>query len=624
MSLVGSARSAWLRRRRRCYGSRASHVDGRARETADLSPRGVLFRPLRRGRGQPRRRRAAAPGHGRGLRRPGDEGQAPGRGRARGRPAHPRHLLPAQHHLHHPVRPRGHPRPGRPARRRARRHGGGGRHAGAAQGDGAAGRGGRAGPADRPGGQGDRRRPAQPPRAQAGAAARLPDHTSTSWRTRATGSTAGPGPTSTTSTPSTRPATCSSGRTSSSSSRRRSTASSTSPTPWRPSSSSMPDLALLSVIAIVLLALVFDFTNGFHDAANSIATVVSTRVLTPRMAVIWAALLQLRRVPGLPDRGGQHRRQDRRPGRGQRGGDLRRAGRGHRLELPHLVAGAAHLLVARAHRRLRRGRGGQGRLRRPRRRPAWRRPSCSSRCRRCSGWPSASCSCWPACGRSGGRPRPGSTACSAASSCCRRPPSASATAATTPRRPWASSPPCWSAPATSSSRPTATCRCPLWVVLAAYAAIALGTLSGGWRIVKTLGQRITALKPVGGFSAETAAACSLYLATFLGIPVSTTQTITGAIVGVGATRRLSAVRWGVAGRIVWAWVLTIPAAGADRGRHLRDHRLAVRGGRPHPAAAVVRGRVVPRRRRRGRPRRRNRRARPAQPSPAEPVEPAER
>jgi PiT family inorganic phosphate transporter len=101
---------------------------------------------------------------------------------------------------------------------------------------------------------------------------------------------------------------------------------------------------------------------------------------------------------------------------------------------------------------------------------------------------------------------------------------------------------------------------PLWVVLSAHAAIALGTLSGGWRIVKTLGQRITALKPVGGFSAETAAAASLYLATALGIPVSTTQTITGAIVGVGATRRLSAVRWGVARRIVWAWVLTIPAA----------------------------------------------------------------
>jgi PiT family inorganic phosphate transporter len=101
---------------------------------------------------------------------------------------------------------------------------------------------------------------------------------------------------------------------------------------------------------------------------------------------------------------------------------------------------------------------------------------------------------------------------------------------------------------------------PLWVVLLAHAAIALGTLSGGWRIVKTLGQRITALKPIGGFSAETAAATSLYIATFFGIPVSTTHTITGAIVGSGSTRRLSAVRWGVAGRIVWAWVITIPAA----------------------------------------------------------------
>src|SRR6266705_1200130 len=103
---------------------------------------------------------------------------------------------------------------------------------------------------------------------------------------------------------------------------------------------------------------------------------------------------------------------------------------------------------------------------------------------------------------------------------------------------------------------------PFWVVLLANSAIALGSLSGGWRIVKTLGQKITALKPIGGFSAETAAATSLYLATFFGIPVSTTHTITGAIVGAGSTRRLSAVRWGVAGRIVWAWIITIPAAGA--------------------------------------------------------------
>src|SRR5919107_2031742 len=101
---------------------------------------------------------------------------------------------------------------------------------------------------------------------------------------------------------------------------------------------------------------------------------------------------------------------------------------------------------------------------------------------------------------------------------------------------------------------------PLWVVLAAHAAIGLGTLSGGWRIVRTMGTRITKLKPVGGFCAETGAALTLAYVTLTGVPVSTTHTITGAIVGVGATRRLSAVKWGVAGRIVWAWLLTIPLA----------------------------------------------------------------
>jgi PiT family inorganic phosphate transporter len=103
---------------------------------------------------------------------------------------------------------------------------------------------------------------------------------------------------------------------------------------------------------------------------------------------------------------------------------------------------------------------------------------------------------------------------------------------------------------------------PTWVILSAHAAIGLGTLSGGWRIIHTMGQKITRLQPVGGFAAETAGAVSLFTATALGVPVSTTHTITGAIVGVGSTRRLSAVRWGVAGRIVWAWVLTIPASAA--------------------------------------------------------------
>ena len=101
---------------------------------------------------------------------------------------------------------------------------------------------------------------------------------------------------------------------------------------------------------------------------------------------------------------------------------------------------------------------------------------------------------------------------------------------------------------------------PFWLVIACHVAIALGTMFGGWRIVKTMGTRITKLQPIGGFSAETAAACSIISASIAGIPVSTTHTITGAIVGVGATHRLSAVRWGVAGNIIWAWILTIPAS----------------------------------------------------------------
>jgi PiT family inorganic phosphate transporter len=101
---------------------------------------------------------------------------------------------------------------------------------------------------------------------------------------------------------------------------------------------------------------------------------------------------------------------------------------------------------------------------------------------------------------------------------------------------------------------------PLWVILISHFAIAMGTLFGGWRIVKTMGTKITKLQPVGGFCAETSGAITLFGATLAGIPVSTTHTITGAIMGVGATRRLSAVKWGVAGRIIWAWILTIPIA----------------------------------------------------------------
>ena len=106
---------------------------------------------------------------------------------------------------------------------------------------------------------------------------------------------------------------------------------------------------------------------------------------------------------------------------------------------------------------------------------------------------------------------------------------------------------------------------PLWVVLTSHAAIGLGTMAGGWRIVKTMGMKLTKLRPVGGFCAETAGALTLFGVTLTGIPVSTTHTITGAIVGVGSTRRLSAVKWGVAGRIVWAWILTMPMAALIAG-----------------------------------------------------------
>jgi PiT family inorganic phosphate transporter len=124
----------------------------------------------------------------------------------------------------------------------------------------------------------------------------------------------------------------------------------------------------------------------------------------------------------------------------------------------------------------------------------------------------------------------------------------------------------YSAQATFANHPwhflyiTTMDRIPFWVEAWAYGAIALGTLFGGWRIVKTMGQRITKLRPYGGFCAETGGAAAIFLASSFGIPVSTTHTITGAISGVGATQRISSVRWGLAGRIVWAWILTIPAA----------------------------------------------------------------
>ena len=319
----------------------------------------------------------------------------------------------------------------------------------------------------------------------------------------------------------------------------------------------MPRLVFRFWSDLIAVALLFDFLNGLHDAANSIATIVSTRVLRPQYAVLWAAFFNFvaflvfgLHVANTIGTGIIE------PERDRRAGDLRRAGRRHRLESDHL--GARHSVEQFA---------------------------CADR-RACSAAASP---------RPGFRPRSG---------------------ADCPRRllaivlsplvgfllalvlvaivSWAS----------VRSTPFAVDRAfrilqfvsaslyslghggndaqktmgiiavllysqgylgsefsvPFWVVLSCQAAMALGTLMGGWRIVRTMGLRITKLTPMQGFCAETGGAATLFMATFLGVPVSTTHTITGAIVGVGAARRVSAVRWNVASSIVYAWVITIPAS----------------------------------------------------------------
>jgi inorganic phosphate transporter, PiT family len=321
----------------------------------------------------------------------------------------------------------------------------------------------------------------------------------------------------------------------------------------------MPDLVLLSVVAIVVLALLFDFSNGFHDAANSIATVVSTRVLTPRMAVVWAAsfnfiafLVFHTKVAntvgktvdpavvseavvfaglvgavawnfltwwlGLPT-SSSHALIGGFAGAGvaKAGFDVLNAASLEKtilfIALSPLLGMALGFGLMLANMWLFR-RSTPARVDR-----LFRRLQLVSAAAFSLGH-----------GGNDAQKTMGIISALLVGS------------------------------GHLQLQANGDLPIPLWVVLASYSVIALGTLTGGWRIVKTLGQRITALKPVGGFSAETAAACSLYLATFLGVPVSTTHTITGAIVGVGSSRRLSAVRWGVAGRIVWAWILTIPAA----------------------------------------------------------------
>ena len=322
----------------------------------------------------------------------------------------------------------------------------------------------------------------------------------------------------------------------------------------------MPDLQLLIVVALVGLALLFDFTNGFHDAANSIATVVSTRVLTPRTAVVWAAVFNFVAFLVFQTKVANTVGKTVDPGIVSEAvvfaGLLGAITWNFTTWWFGLPTSSSHALIG--------GFAGAGVVK--------------------GGWAvlnSASLQktllfivVSPLFGmllafllmlaalwlfhRSAPR---------RVDSLFRRLQLVSAAAfslghgGNDAQKTMGIIAALLVGSGYLELQQDGDLPVPLWIVLAAHAAIALGTLSGGWRIVKTLGTKITALKPVGGFSAETAAATSIYLATFLGIPVSTTHTITGAIVGAGSTRRLSAVRWGVAGRIVWAWIVTIPAAG---------------------------------------------------------------
>jgi inorganic phosphate transporter, PiT family len=321
----------------------------------------------------------------------------------------------------------------------------------------------------------------------------------------------------------------------------------------------MPDLALVSVVAIVLLALVFDFTNGFHDAANSIATVVSTRVLTPRMAVVWAAFFNFvaflvfqthvaNTVGKIVDPAVVSEAVVFAGLAGAIAWNFLTWWLGLPTSSSHaLIGGFAGAGVAKA---------GFGVLDASSLEKTILFIPLSPLFGMALGFVLMLASTWIFHRSSPAR----------VDSVFRRLQLLSAAAfslghgGNDAQKTMGIIAALLVGAGYLQLKPDGDLPVPLWIVLSAHAAIALGTLSGGWRIVKTLGQRITALKPIGGFSAETAAAISLYLATYLGIPVSTTHTITGAIVGVGATRRLSAVRWGVAGRIVWAWVLTIPAA----------------------------------------------------------------
>ena len=332
----------------------------------------------------------------------------------------------------------------------------------------------------------------------------------------------------------------------------------------------MPD-SISFVLLIVAVALVFDFINGFHDSANSIATVVSTRVLSPGVAVAWAAFFNFIAAftvgtavaktisKGLVDPAIVDPTVVLAALLGAIVWNLVTWYVGLPSSSSHaLLGGFAGAAIAKA---------GIGAL-------------------ILSGWvkPILGIVISPVSGR-GARPRAHGRVLLAALQA-HRPPARQALSppAARIRRPLFAEPRCQRRaeddghhrrPAGVGAAPVQGCdrlaaapvpanadHVPLWVELAAYSAIAMGTAMGGWRIVKTMGSKITKLTPFSGFCAETGGGVTILLASVLGVPVSTTHTITGAIVGVGAARRVGAVRWGVAGRIVWAWILTIPLSAA--------------------------------------------------------------
>jgi PiT family inorganic phosphate transporter len=321
----------------------------------------------------------------------------------------------------------------------------------------------------------------------------------------------------------------------------------------------------LELIAIIGLALVFDYINGFHDAANSIATVVSTRVLSPRVAVLWAAFFNFVAFLVFETRVASNISKGVDPAvatltivgaglvgaivwdlltwwwslptssshallGGLAGAAIVKAGFGA-LDAPFFLKTAAFIIVSPAlgmllaivvMRALMLFLG-------------HRAPGPLDRIFRKLQLVSAALYSLGHGGNDAQKTMGIIVAALAAAGLFQHAPAGGHSAI------------------------------PLWVVLSCHAAMALGTMSGGWRIVRTMGMRITKLAPTGGFCAETSGAASLFLATALGVPVSTTHTITGAIVGTGSVRKFSAVRWGVAGRIVWAWILTIPGSAAIGG-----------------------------------------------------------